>query len=368
MTARASRLAHFASRSLMLVALITSCAYAEPYLAVGQGAKCSQCHVNPTGGGLRNAFGDVFAQTQLPARTLDMGSDVWAGQLTRFLALGGDQRFEGTVEQLPHRRTLDEFQMQQTRLYAQASVIPGRLLVYVDEQVAPGGALNREAFGLFWSADHRWYLKGGQMYLPFGLRLQDQTAFVKQISGINMAAPDQGVELGWLGGHWDGQLALSNGTAGGAGTGNGKQATIQLIWVDTLWRLGAAVSSNHAAAAGSRNAAGIFGGLKTGALTWLGEADLVDDRSLAGGAVRMLATLAEADWTIARGHNLKITAEYLDPNRRVAHDQQTRWSVVYELAPVQFLQLRAGVRYSDGIPQLEREHPRRYFLELHGFF
>ena len=96
--------------------------------------------------------------------------------------------------------------------------------------------------------------------------------------------------------------------------------------------------------------------------------DLVDDRSLPNGGVEMLAALAEANWSIARGNNLKITTEYLDPNRQVGHDQQTRWSVVYELTPVQFVQLRAGVRYADGIPQLATEHTRLYFVQLHGFF
>jgi hypothetical protein len=362
-----NRLARFASRCMALACVFAPSIHAEPYLAVGQGAKCSQCHVNPTGGGLRNAFGDVFAQTQLPAHHLDTGTDVWAGELTRFISIGADLRFDASSQQVPHTRTLAQFQMQQTRVYLGASVIPDRLLVYVDEQVAPGGALNREAWGMFWSADHSWYLKGGQLYLPFGLRLQDQSAFVGQVSGINMTTPDQGVEFGWLKGHWDAQLAESNGTAGGAATSNGKQSSAQLTWVDSLWRLGAAANYNNAAAAGSRSAWGVFGGLKTGNVAWLGEADLVDDRSLAGGGVKMLATLVEANWALARGHNLKVTAEYLDPNRSVAHAAQTRWSLLYELTPVQFVQLRAGVRYSDGIPQLDREHTRLYFLELHGF-
>src|SRR2546430_7197622 len=124
----------FSARCLPLAVLLAAGAHAEPYLAVAQGLKCSQCHVNPTGGGLRNAFGNVFAQTQLPAHRVDTGSDVWAGQLSRYLALGADLRFDAQAQQVPHSKTLEDFQMEQTRLYVSASVIPERLLVYVDER------------------------------------------------------------------------------------------------------------------------------------------------------------------------------------------------------------------------------------------
>jgi len=99
-----------------------------------------------------------------------------------------------------------------------------------------------------------------------------------------MTTPDQGVEFGWQKGHWDAQLAASNGTAGGAATSNGKQSSAQLIWVDARWRLGTAANYNNAALAGRKSAWGLFGGLKTGPIAWLGEADLVDDRSLPAAA------------------------------------------------------------------------------------
>jgi hypothetical protein len=342
-------------------------AHAEPYLAVQLGLKCAQCHVNPTGGGLRTTFGDTFAQTVLPLQHLDTGLDNWTGALGQYLRTGGDLRFDAQLTQIPHTSSVNEFSLEQTRVYLEANVIPERLLAYVDEQVAPGGALNREAYVLYWSATHDWYLKAGQMYLPFGLRLQDQTAFILTATGINMTTPDQGVEFGWERGHWDAQFALSNGTAGGAVTGNGKQSSGQLAYVESVWRLGIAANVN-AQPGGSKSAYGVFGGLRTGPISWLAQAEITDDKSIPMDQGKQLATLVEANWLIARGNNLKITDEFFNPNRSVPNGEQTRWSLVYELTPIQFVQLRAGFRWNDGIPQDNAEHQRLYFVELHGFF
>ena len=354
---------------LLFVALcfVAVRAHAEPYLAVQTGFKCQQCHVNPSGGGMRTAFGDVFAQTQLPAQHLDTGTDTWGGNLTRFLSIGGDLRFNGTYTQVPHVANTDEFDLDQARLYVNASVIPERLAVYVDELLAPGGAFNREAYAMYWSASHTWYVKAGQMYLPYGLRLEDQSAFIRTVPGINMTDPDKGVEFGWEQGPWDAQFAVSNGTGGGAEVDHGKQYSGQLIHVQSIWRVGLAANYNDAAA-GAKSAYGVFGGLRTGPISWLGEADLVDDKSFANGGRKMATGLIEANWMPARGHNLKVTAEYFDPNRNVDNDAQTRWSFIYEYTPIQFLQLRGGLRYSDGIPQDPQEHTRIYFVQLHGYF
>jgi len=352
---------------LASLSLAAGCAYAEPYLAVRTGLKCTQCHVNPTGGGLRAVYGDVYAQTVLPALHLDTGKDTWTGDISSFLRLGGDLRTEALATEVPHSKTISQFQLEQVRTYLEAEVIPERLLVYVDEQVAPGGALNREAYALYWSAGHEWYVKAGQMYLPFGWRLQDQTAFVQQASGINMTTPDQGVEFGWLKGHWDAQLDVSNGTAGGPVSDSRKEFSSQFQYVESVWRAGLAANYNDKLG-GSRGAYGLFGGLRTGPISWLGEVDAVEDKSLGVDQGRTLATLLEGNWLIAPGHNLKVTAEYLDPNRSVPNNGETRWSVVYELTPIQFAQIRAGVRYYDGIPQIDTQHTKLYFVELHGFF
>jgi hypothetical protein len=131
------------------------------------------------------------------------------------------------------------------------------------------------------------------MYLPFGLRLQDQTAFILTATGINMTTPDQGVEFGWEHGHWDAQLAVSNGTAGAAAAGDGKQYSTQLAWVDARWRVGLAANRNNQPG-GAKSAYGIFGGLRTGPISWLAQAEITDDESIANGQGKQVATLAEA--------------------------------------------------------------------------
>jgi hypothetical protein len=109
----------------------------------------------------------------------------------------------------------------------------------------------------------------------------------------------------------------------------------------------------------------LFAGLKTGPIAWLAEGDIVQDDSLerteAGG-------LLEADWRVLKGHNLKLTAEYEDPDRAVRNNQQTRYSLVYEYTPLPFLQLRAGYRHYFGIPQNNQQNQQLTFFELHGYF
>lgn len=351
---------------LVLVVLGGSRAYAEPYLAVRMGLKCEVCHVNPTGGGLRTDFGDVFAQTTLPAHPIRGDWGLWTGEVTKFLRVGGDLRYNATVTQTPGAKTVNQFEMQQTRAYLEAQVIPNRLLLYVDEQVAPGGAVNQEAYGIYWSAAHDWYVKAGQMYLPFGFRFEDQTAFKYAVTQTSMYEPDDGLELGWLRGHWDAQLDVSNGNFAGPG-GPGKEYGLQVSYVESAWRFGVAANDDDYAQL-RRRMYGVFAGTRTGPIVWLAELDAVENEFGSQKGQTQAAALFEGDWLIAPGNNLKLTFEPFDPNRDVPDNGRSRWSLVYELTPIQFLQLRAGLRDYQGPRGLAAENENLFFVQLHAFF
>jgi hypothetical protein len=345
---------------------VPHCSRAEPYLATRMGLKCVNCHVNPTGGGLRNDYGMVFATTILPAQPFSGEKPAWTGRVSDLLRIGGDLRGDGTWIKVPHQANQHDFNLDQARLYADLTLIPQRLGLYVDEQVAPGAAQTMEAYVRYGDIGNGLYLKGGKFYLPFGWRLQDNTAFVREVSGINMATPDSGLELGYESGKWSAQFDLTNGAAN-SGQSSGYETTAQLAWVESRWRGGVAGSFTRADA-GNREAGGLFAGLRTGTIVWLGEADLVRDEGFPGGARKLLAALGEADWEVRRGHNVKLTGEFFDPDRNVSNDAQNRWSLLYEFTPIPFVQLRAGFRRYEGIPQNDLQNRREGFIELHGFF
>jgi Phosphate-selective porin O and P len=359
----------FALAALLFGCLAFGTASAEPYFAVREGLKCASCHVNNSGGGMRTVFGNAWAQTRLAQRRIEVpgATDVWTGTIGPYLGVGGNLRTGYTHTDIPNTDAQAEFDTEEMRAYLGVSVIPNRLLLYVDQRIAPGSGTNQEAYARYTTADQRWSVQAGQMYLPYGLRLEDDSAFIRQATGISFATPDKGVQLGLETATWSVQLAVTNGTAAGPETDQGKQFSLRAEHISSAWRCGAGFNYNDADA-GTRQMQGVFGGLRTGPIAWLAEADYITDDSFADGRRREWVGLLEGNWAFRAGHNLKLTAEYFDPDTSVDEDEQNRFSVVWEYTPMQFVQLRTGARVYDGIPQNDLQNRKVYFVSVNAFF
>lgn len=353
---------------LGIAALAPGRANAEPYLAVFKGMHCSSCHSHPSGGGKRSVYGNAFAQTEMPAKRLGApNAPIWTGEVLQWLSVGANLRGSYNYEDTPNRETISEFDVTRGTIYLEASLIPNRLSLYLDQQVTPGSSLNREAYLKLKSANQRFHFAAGQFYLPYGLRLQDDSAFVRQATGINFTNPDRGVQFGFESGPWSSQLSLTNGSGGGAETDTGKQLSLVAAFVKPKWRAGLSFNSNSADV-GDRQMQNVFVGVNTGAFVWLLEANLIVDDVAGGGERDSVAGLAEANWLFRQGHNLKFSYDYLDPDNDRSEDHQVRWSLIWEYTPIQFLQGRFGARVYDGIPQDNLQNRDEFFAEMHGFF
>ncbi len=339
---------------------------AEPYLAVAKGMHCSMCHSHPAGGGLRNLYGNVFAQSEMAANRLG-NDELWTGEISKWLAVGGDLRTDFRYVDIPNADSLSTFNITRASLYAEVHVIANRLSLYLDQQVAPGGSLNHEAYIRLNTADRRISFMAGQFFLPYGLRLQDNGAFIRLNTGVNLINSDRGVQIAYESGPWSTQLALTNGNGGGAETDKGKQISWIGNYVRQNWRAGLSFSFNDRDS-GNRQMQNIFVGLRTGPIAWLAEVDLIRDDVPVGDSRDSVAGLIEGNWLIARGNNLKVSFDYFDPDNDLSADERTRWSVVWEYTPIQFLQGRIGMRIFDGLPQVGLQNRSAYFAQLHGFF
>lgn len=353
---------------VVVFTLVTMPAQAEPYFALQKGLQCSSCHSHPAGGGLRTVYGNTYAQLELPVeRAGDKNASLWTGEVLEWLSVGANLRAEYLSVDTPGAETTSEFDIVRGTIYIEAQVIPNRLSLYLDQQVAPGASLNREAYLRLNSVDRRFSFVAGQFFLPYGIRLQDDTAFIRRFTGINFNIPDRGIQAGFESGPWSTQLSVTNGSGGGSEIDTGKQVSGIASFVKPLWRVGVSVNSNNADG-GDRLMQNVFVGLKTGPIVWLAEANLIADDLVAGGERDGVAGLLEANWLIRRGHNLKLSYDYFDPDTDLSENHLVRFSLVWEYTPMQFLQARLGARAYDGIPQISFQNRDEFFAEIHGFF
>jgi hypothetical protein len=346
------------------LALAPRFAAAEPYLAVESGLKCASCHVNPSGGGKRNAFGTLYARNEISARAVELseGRMPWTGDVvSRWLSVGGDFRGGYTSVDVPGFAKQSDTDVSRATVYAEIRAVPNLLSLYVDQKIAPDGSDNREAYLKLTPLEGKLTVKAGQMFVPFGLRLEDDDTFVRQATGVSFLTPDDGIEVGLELAKWSAQLAVIEGPSGAD-----DQISATAVYVQPKWRVGASVNTSEDAF-GDREMQSVFAGLKTGPISWLAELSVVGDESPSGER-DFYATLLEGNWRLRKGHNLKLGYEYLEPDDDRDEDEQERYSFVWEYNPIQFVQSRVGVRSYNGIPNIAVSNRDELFAELHVYF
>lgn len=348
-----------------LIGFLSLPALAEPYLAVRTGQKCMSCHVNPGGGGKRTDAGASYGQFVMPEASAD---DLWNGRVSPYLALGGDLRADLSYLDRDNADSQTAFETRRISLYLEITPVKDLLTIYIDQLMTPTSG-NREAFALMWNRGRSTYFKAGRILLPYGLRIEDDTAFIRRVSGVNFANADNGVEAGYESDAWSHRVALSNGSNGGDENNSGKQLSLRTEYIQPGWRIGASLNLNHGDDSADRGMFNVFAGYKWLGMDWLVEFDAIEDKDTALGDIEQLVGLLEANRPVTKGQNLKVTLEYYDPDTDVDENQQTRTSLVWEYTPVSLLQLRAGLRAAEGIPQaVDDQNDDLLFVQLHSWF
>ena len=262
----------------------------------------------------------MFAQSELPAQRLgDPSANLWTGDVFAWLSVGADLRGGYESVEVPNSGSDSDLDITRGTVYVEANLVPNRLSIYVDQQFVPDSVENRELYLKLKTRDSRFHVAAGQFFLPYGLRLQDDTAFICHATGINFNIPDRGVQAGYESGPWSTQLSVTNGTGTGSVLESADRVSFIAQYVQPLWRAGLSLSSLDSAA-GDRQMQNAFVGLKTGPVVWLAELDLISDDVPGGSSQDAIAGLLEGNWLFRKGHNLKVSYDYLDPNDSISED------------------------------------------------
>jgi hypothetical protein len=242
--------------------------------------------------------------------------------LSDLLSLSADLRVAamGTVSEATPRTAIE---VEEANIEAALRLVPEVLSLYVDQTVGPNTAATREIFGLLENLPANGFVKAGKFFLPYGLRLVDDIEYIRLRSGFSYDTPDQGIEVGIEPGPLSLFVALTNGTQGATENDSKKQITGTAAVVLQHIRVGASASRNDGVGS-RRDVVGGFGGFNLGRLTVLGEVDLILDESEAAADVEQLAAYVEGNLLLARGLNAKVTYGFLDPNREIGENAQTR--------------------------------------------
>lgn len=211
---------------LFVACLLPQASIALPRFAARNGQECVQCHVNPTGGGMRNAYGrNVFEHAFLPA-TSGGNAQAWLAEpfateeelsghekqlgqriaafspdLNEWLSIGADVRGayifirpdRGPAPAAP-REITSSFFLMQADLYHWA-----RLNEFVSLYLDVGVYSGFEAWGMIhWrlgDAGPHGYLKVGRFLPPFGIREVEHQLATREAVGFGQTDRDTGVEL-----------------------------------------------------------------------------------------------------------------------------------------------------------------------------
>ncbi len=348
---------------------------AEPAFAVREGLACSACHVNRTGGGMRTPFGVAWAQSHLPTFR---APGVFDPRLGESVTLGANLRLDQRSVLAAHTsldgkryqaKASNSFEVSEANLYVRAEIVPQRLSFYVDETVAPEGAANREAFVLLQGLPLGGYVKAGHFLLPYGLRVQDDTAFIRQQTGFTYANQDLGVEVGIAPHPFMASVAVSNGSLGGPDTNLAKQLTAQVGVVAPWGRLSASLAFNDTSAQDfpfKTLTSGVHGGLRLGRLVMLGSLDWIRGMGPPND-YDQVALFTEADFEAYKGVHLRGRFESFDPSLEIKENERDRFVLGLGWFPVQWSELRAVYRINRDIPQRVNGNANEILLQIHGF-
>ena len=179
--------------TLFFLSFINTHIYSYPKCAAYTGEKCVSCHVNPTGGGLRNPYGIKYSRDNLFMKFLKKANEetVLKTEISKGIWIGSDMRMifidDQIAEGVPNFNTF--FQMQgdlyihaKMNKYLSLLINPG---LYIPNTYGGNPLPTKyEIYGMISSLPAGLYLKAGRFIPNFGTKIPEHRAYQRSFNNF----------------------------------------------------------------------------------------------------------------------------------------------------------------------------------------
>ncbi len=339
---------------------------AVPRFAAQQGLPCAVCHVDPSGGGMRTAFGrSVFAANELAFASVELpeGAPFLDGSLTEAISVGSDVRLMHYFREQPGNRFLhrNSFYLMEAALYVAADLWE-HVTLYFAPALNGSDTVTFEAAGIVRLPWVGMYVKAGRFVPVFGHKFQNHTHLIRQQLGFGIVDKDLGIEIGLTPGHFNLQASVFAGARTGLDWDDNDLvgASVRLAYIPTSrWfkgKLGVSAFYNLGGAPAGGPLPdtrfedlkfGTFISLSVGRFTALAELDFWrrDDRTQPN-PVGQLFWHHELAFRPVQGLELVVTEELWDPDIDLTGNVVNRVGFGFDLFPWPYTEITVRYRYS----------------------
>jgi hypothetical protein len=337
---------------------------ALPRFASRTNFACRNCHVNPTGGGMRSPFGVSYGRDDLPVKSWQeqYALEDFNTNLTDFLSYGADVRLLYFYQRKDNSSERSSFFPMQADVYFNFAVSK-KVNLFVNPAFGP--FQRYEVFGIAKVIPANGYIKVGRFTPSYSLRLDDHTSYVREATPFrNNSGQQTGVEVAIAPDPVSVVGAITNGVAGDRASSAPKalygRADTKFKAGPLNFYLGASAYRDNAGG-GKLTLYSGFGAISVGErFTLVGELGQFSGnsplmsingdrnaRNSTGREMTQRALMLEASYLLSSGFDLKVMYDFFDPDIDLQTGTATRYSAGFEFFPVSGVEVRPLVRYTD---------------------
>lgn len=356
---------------LFILILLIDEANALPRYALKLGDKCSSCHVNPTGGNMRNINGWHFGKNLLGMFTPHDKKFKLTPQLNDNIAIGLDYRIQYLYSQ-EQKRT--DFQEMTGSIYTDVN-LGEEMDIFVRYDFIN---FIWEGFIVAKVFPNNGYIKAGTFQPNYGIRIDDHTAYTRGgdffllfTQGARQGLlydpfyRETGIELGFN--LWNfGNLTFSAGkNVNFSSFRTDPTYTSRIELTPRFGELGLLFGSSGAIAHLPRKSSlfGGFTGIGYKSFSLLAEYDIAEDLRESGTKSNIM--MIEVSYQIISGLETILRYDRIDLNNMVDNDETSRLIVGFEFFPYSFIEVRPQYRFIFEEPSVNNDS---FVLQFHIWY